>query len=123
MSRAAHSTKRYAIAVGLVAGALICREQASAQERGILPFKATIVKVHDNGVELSPVERNENLPPGQPIRFDVVKETRFEEVEFEVVDGKLQVSRKAIALADLLPTQSINVIAIVAGDRRTILVG
>lgn len=123
MSRAALSTRRYAIAVGLVAAMLICREQATAQERGILPFKATIVKVHDKSVDLSPVDRNENFPPGQPIRFDVAKDTRFEEVEFELVDGKLRVSRKAIALADLLPTQSINVITVIAGDRRTILVG
>src|SRR5688500_4175776 len=114
---------RYAIVVGLVAATLFGREQATAQERGILPFKATIVKVHDKSLELSLVERDEDIPRGQPIRFDVAQDTRFEEVDFKFVDGKLQLSRKAITLGDLLPTQPINVIAVIAGDRPTILVG
>jgi hypothetical protein len=114
---------RYAIMVGLVAAMLFGREPATGQERGILPFKATIVKVHDKSLELSLVDRNDDIARGQPVRFDVVKDTRFEEVDFELVDGKLQMTRKAITLGDLLPTQPINVIAIIAGSRPIILVG
>jgi hypothetical protein len=114
---------RYAIVVGLVAATLFGREQATGQERGILPFKATIVKVHDKSLELSLVDRNEDIPRGQAVRFDVAKDARFEEVDFKLVDGKLQMTRKAITLGELLPTQPINVIAIIAGDRPTILVG
>ena len=114
---------RYAIVIGLVAATLFGRAQATGQERGILPFKATIVKVHDKSLELSLVDRNGDIPPGQPIRFDVAKDTRFEEVDFKLIYGKLQTTRKAITLGDLLPTHPINVIAIFAGDRPTILVG
>ncbi len=114
---------RYAIVVGLVAATLCGREQATGQERGILSFKATIVKVHDKSLELSVVDRDEDIPRGKSIRFDVAKDTRLEEVDFKLVDGKLETTRKAIALGDLLPTQPINIIAISAGDRPTILVG
>lgn len=114
---------RYAIVIGLVAATLFGREQATGQERGILPFRATVVKVHDKSLELSLVDRNGDILPGQPIRFDVAKDTRFEEVDFKLVDGKLQVTRKAITLGDLLPTHPINVIAISAGGRPTVLVG
>src|SRR5260221_492189 len=123
MNKAGDSKMRYAIVVGLVVATLFGREQATGQERGILPFKATIVKVHDKSLELSLFDRDEGIPRGQPIRFDVAKDTRFEEIDFKLVDGKLQLTRKAIALGDLLPTQPINVIAIFAGDRPTILVG
>lgn len=114
---------RYAIVVGLVAALLFGLEQATGQERGIMSFKATIVKIYDKSLELALVDRNEDAPRGKSIRFDVAKDTRFEEVDFKFVDGSLQTTRKAIALGDLLPTQQINVIAIIAGDRPTILVG
>jgi hypothetical protein len=114
---------RYAIVVGLVAATLFGREKATGQERGILSFKAVIVKVHDKSLELSLVDRDEDVPRGNSIRFGVAKDTRFEEVDFKLVDGKLETTRKAIALGDLLPTQPINVIAIFTGDRPTILVG
>jgi hypothetical protein len=112
---------RYAIAVSLVAATLFGREHAAGQER-ILPFKAKIVKVHDKSLELSLIDRDDVFPR-EPVRFDVAKETRFEEIDFKLVDGKLELSRKAIKLGDLLPTQAINVIAIMAGERPTILVG
>jgi hypothetical protein len=114
---------RHAIVLGLLAATLFGREQAAAQERGIVPFKATIVKIHEDGLELMPVDRNEDIARGQPIRFEVARGVRFEEVELKLVDGKTQIARKAITLGDLVPTQTINVIAIVAGDRRTILFG
>src|SRR5687768_2740478 len=98
MNRSGDSNMRYAIVVGLVAATLFGRELATGQERGILPFKATIVKVHDQSLELSLADRNEDIPRGQPIRFDVAKDTRFEEVDFKFVDGKLQMTRKAITL-------------------------
>src|SRR5437763_1350880 len=106
---------RYPIVVGLVAATLFGREQAAGQERGILLFKATIVKIHNKSLELSLVDRNEDVPRGKSIRFDVAKDTRFEEVDFKLVDGKWETTRKAIALGDLLPTQPINIIAIIAG--------
>src|SRR5262249_49898959 len=118
-----NSNMRYHIAVGLIAATLFGCAQATGQERGILPFKATIVKVHDKGLELSLENPNDDIPRGKSIRFDVAKETRFEEVDFKLVDGNLVTTRKAIALGDLLPTQPINIIAIIAGDRPTILVG
>ena len=114
---------RYAIVLGLIAATLFGREKAAGQDRGIVPLRATIVKVHEDGLELSVVERSDEVPRGQPIRFDVAKDTRFEEVELKFDGGKTQLARKAIALGDLVPTQSINVIAIVAGGRPTILVG
>jgi hypothetical protein len=82
-----------------------------------------VVGVRGKSVEVSAVDRIAGMRPGQFIRLDVTPDTRLEEVDFKLVDGKLQVSRKAIALGDLLPTQSINVIAVFAKDRPTILVG
>jgi hypothetical protein len=114
---------RYAIVVGLVASLLFGLDRASGQERGILSFKATIVKVHNKGLELSAVIQDDDIPRKNSIRFDVADDARFEEVDFKVVDGNLKMTRKAIALGDLLPTQFINVIAVFAGDRRTVLVG
>src|SRR5262245_9401088 len=101
MNRLADSCMRIAIGVGLLAATLFGSEQATGQERGIQPFKATIVKVHEKSLELSLV-REEGIRPTESMRFDVVKDTRFEEVDFELVDGKIRMTRKAITLGDLM---------------------
>jgi hypothetical protein len=116
------SIMRHALVLGLVAIAMFGREQAVAQERGVVPLKATIAKIHEDGLDLLPTDRIEG-PNGQPVRFDVVKDTRFEEVDVKIVDGKVQLQRKAIKLGDLAPTQPITVLAILVGNRPTVLVG
>ncbi len=114
---------RYPIIVGLIGATLFACAQATAQERGILSFKATVVKIQEKTLELSLVGPNGDISRAKSIRFNVAKDTRFEEVDFKLIDGNLETSRKAIALTDLLPTQPINIIAIIAADRPTILVG
>lgn len=115
--------RRFAVVVLAVALTFVAWGPTIAQERGLAAFKATIVVVRDKSLDLATPDPNGSYVPQKRVRFDVGPNTRFEEVHFEVIGGKVQANRKTIALSDLAPMQSIHVISYSLGDQRTILTG
>lgn len=115
--------KNFYLVVGLIAACVIGNEPALGQEQGILPIKATIIQIQEKSLELLLIREIGGTKTKREIRFQVDKDSRFDRVDARIVNGKLQITRTQITHKDLLPTQEINIIALLTGDRPTILFG
>lgn len=108
-----------AFILGVLFGCL----EAKAQDRGLAAFKARIVKVEETTIELLPVDQFGPIPGRKTIVMDLAEGVRFDEVDLKIVDGKRKAVRKSIAQNDLVPTQSIEIVAIMVGNRPAVVAG
>jgi hypothetical protein len=89
--------------------------------RGIVGMACTVVAVHKDAVEVVADRDRFRGPVDQSLRLKVTPETRLEQVDLAVVDGKPKLSTRAITLQDLHQEQPISVICFGAGKEWTLL--
>src|SRR5262245_52950764 len=89
--------------------------------KGVWSSQGVVWAVHGNALQIGTTSEGFAIRESKILKLKVTKDTRLEQADIGIKDGKIEVSTKVIALKDVSPQQPISVIVVTEGREAVLL--